>query len=660
MRRALTSLCLSALLLLAAAPRALPYTQQFTGATPIRWGSNTITVTLAPSITAPPANFKAGSDVNAAVRRALQRWSDATNITFNVVTGGPDAIPASNDGVNTISVSTANASFVASGGEPLGRTRVSFDTATGGIVEADIALNPGTTFSTDATNGTYDVEAVFVHEIGHFLGLNHSALVGASMSPRIAQNFSDPNTGFTLTQTTPRTLSDDDLAGIRSIYGQRNARDVGSIQGATNYPFAGAHVWAENTGTGRAVGSAITRSDGSFRIDQVPPGTYRVNIEYLDAPVFPGDITSPQGPYANLGQGPPFQSSSTTTTVAANATSNVVLSVLTAPPAVNLRTHGLNGIMHGGPMPLVPGTTYRYYVGGNGVDQIPAANFTVDSPFFQINAATFQSEPAFASQLGYPVVSFDLTVRDNAKVGDYSLHVRTAAGESAYLAGALAVDPYTDRVELNPIDAVDFFVRQQYRDFFFREPDPEGFATWTGILNGCPNQNNSVPTDPSARCDRSTVSSAFFLSTEFQLKGFYAYRFYRLAFARQPSYNEISADMRFLSGSTSQEVFQKRADYAAAFVNRAEFQATYGGTSNDTYVNRLMDRYQLASIRTPNPATPDDNSDANKVVLTRAQLIGALNAGSLTRAQVVRAIADSDQVGGAEQNNAFVSMQYVG
>ena len=49
MRRALTSLCLSALLLLAAAPHALPSTQQFAGTTPIRWGTNAITVTLAPS-----------------------------------------------------------------------------------------------------------------------------------------------------------------------------------------------------------------------------------------------------------------------------------------------------------------------------------------------------------------------------------------------------------------------------------------------------------------------------------------------------------------------------------------------------------------------------------------------------------------------------------
>jgi hypothetical protein len=656
MRRALTSLCLAAFLLLASAPPARPYTQQFTSSSaPIRWTTNTITVTLAPSITSPPANFKAGSDVNGAVRRALQRWSDATNINFVINTGGPDAVGTANDGVNTISVSTANASFT-SGGEPLGRTRVSFDPNTGAIVEADIALNPSTSFSTDATSQTFDVESVFVHEIGHFLGLNHSAAIAASMQPRTAQNFT--NAGFTLTQTIGRTLSDDDLAGIRSIYGQRNAQAVGSIAGTLNYPFAGAHVWAENSATGRVVGSTITKSDGSYRIDQVPPGNYRVTAEYLDEPVLATEITGPQGPYSNIGQGPAFQTATTTTTVTANSVSTPVLVVVPVSPTVNLRIQGINGILHGGPMPLAAGNTYRYYVGGDGVNLIQPGEFHVDSPFFSIDPATYATEPFFTSQLGYPVVSFDLRVLDNAKVGDFSLRARRSdTGEQAYLAAGLAVDPYTDRVELNPIDSTDFYVRQQYRDFFFREPDQAGFDGWVNLINGCPNRFNTDPNSPSANCDRLTMSFNFFFSDEFKLKGFYAYRFYRAAFARQPAYSEISADMRFLAGTTQAEVFQKRADYAAAFVTRTEFQQTYNGMSNTTYVNTLMDRYSLQQITTPDPANPDGSQ---KVTLARADLINGLNAGTLTRAKVLRAIADSDQVSSAESTNAFVSMQYFG
>jgi hypothetical protein len=661
MRRALISISLTAILLLASAPAAHPYTQQFTNSSlPIHWTTNTITVFLAASINAPPSNIKAGSDVNAAVRRALRRWSDAANINFDIRTGGADAVGAANDGANVISVSTANASFV-SGGDAVGRTRVSFDPNTGAIAEADIALNPAQQFSTDATPGTYDLESTFVHEIGHFLGLDHSALIGATMQPRQVQNAT--NGSFTLTQTSVRTLSDDDLAGIRAIYGQRTARAVGAIQGNLNYPFAGAHVWAENAATGRVVGSAVTKSDGSYRIDQIPPGDYRVRAEFLDEPVNAREITAPRGPYSNIGTGPAFQTAATTATVTAGSTTTVVLVVLLVPPTVNARVQGLNGIVHAGPMPVVPGATFRYYVGGDGIDQIPTSGFSMDSPFFQIDQASFQSsacvggctESSFAAQLGFPVVGFDLRVLDSAKFGDYTLRMTRSSGESVYLAAGVVVDPYTDFVELNPIDNTDFFVRQQYRDFLFREPEPG--QPWSGVLNGCPNQFNLDPASASVTCDRIHVSAAFFGSPEFQLKGFFVYRFYRVAFARQPTYEEIVPDMNFVTGSTTQEVNQKRDTFSNNFATRTEFTQAYNGMTNDTYVNTLMNRYNLQQVTTPDPVNPNGTQ---KVVLTRADLINRLNAGALTRAQVLRAIADSDEVGQAESNSAFVSMQYFG
>jgi len=63
-------------------------------------------------------------------------------------------------------------------------------------------------------------------------------------------------------------------------------------------------------------------------------------------------------------------------------------------------------------------------------------------------------------------------------------------------------------------------------------------------------------------------------------------------------------------------------------------------------------------VTTPNPATPND--DVNKVTLTRQNLIDGLNGATLTRAQVLRAIADSDQVFQSEFNTTFVAMQYYG
>jgi hypothetical protein len=86
---------------------------------------------------------------------------------------------------------------------------------------------------------------------------------------------------------------------------------------------------------------------------------------------------------------------------------------------------------------------------------------------------------------------------------------------------------------------------------------------------------------------------------------------------------------------------------------------TYGTLTNQQFVDALMNRYNLQQLTTLNPASPDDTS-APRVTLTRSDLVSQLTAGTLSRAQVVRAIADSNEVGAAEFNPAFVAMQYFG
>jgi hypothetical protein len=239
---------------------------------------------------------------------------------------------------------------------------------------------------------------------------------------------------------------------------------------------------------------------------------------------------------------------------------------------------------------------------------------------------TFQvqlSNPSSGSSLGTPSVA-TVTIVDN-----------DAAGAA------------------NPIFQTPFFVRVQYLDFLSREP--EAGEPWSGVLNRCPNIN--TPPEVITDCDRLAVSAAFFGSPEFQLKGFYVFRFYKLAYNRLPEYLDIITDMSFVAGSTAAEVFQRKAELATLFTQRSEFQSIYGSQTNAQYVNALMGRYNLTQVTTPDPAQPDG---AAKLTLTNAELTTRLNANTLTRAQVFRAIADSDQAGGAEFNNAFVGMQYYG
>jgi hypothetical protein len=225
-------------------------------------------------------------------------------------------------------------------------------------------------------------------------------------------------------------------------------------------------------------------------------------------------------------------------------------------------------------------------------------------------------------------------------------------------AGTTLVTPATATVTIldndaagapNPIFTTPFFVRQHYLDFLSREP--EQGEPWSNVLNNCSDVNNNPA------CDRLTVSAAFFGSPEFQLKGAYVFRFYKLAFNRLPEYGEIVADMSFVAGATAEEVYARKVQLATNFTQRSEFQTAYGGLSNSAYVTALLARYQLGSITTPDPAQPDG---ATKVTLTSTDLVTRLNAGTLTRAQVFRAVADSDQAGAAEFRNAFVGMQYYG
>src|SRR5215218_5567422 len=200
----------------------------------IRWPKKSIEISLSTSLLSPGANIKPDSDVVGAVRRALTRWSSLSNINF-VVTWSPllSVSPAEGgDGINLLTIGATVENEAFNSDSTTGRTRVFFDPETGNIVEADISINPspraedGTElqFSTDATPGTYDLEATFTHEIGHLLGLDHSVLLSSTMQGRQAINGT-----FGLPALTERSLSEEDRQRVRSLYGPRQR--VGRIEG---------------------------------------------------------------------------------------------------------------------------------------------------------------------------------------------------------------------------------------------------------------------------------------------------------------------------------------------------------------------------------------------------------------------------------------------
>jgi hypothetical protein len=187
----------------------------------------------------------------------------------------------------------------------------------------------------------------------------------------------------------------------------------------------------------------------------------------------------------------------------------------------------------------------------------------------------------------------------------------------------------------NPIDDPAFFVHQHYIDFLNREPDIDGYAGWIATLAACPQGNTS--------CDRISVSSAFFRSEEFQGRSFFVYRFYSTALGRIPHYREMMRDLSFVTGfMTDEELEANKQQFVEDFTSRQEFKNRYDAITDPTaYVDALL---ATAGVTVPN----------------RQQLIDDLAAGRMTRGQVLRAIAESQEVKSKYYNQAFVVTEYFG
>ncbi len=92
--------------------------------------------------------------------------------------------------------------------DTLAKTTVTFDAKTGEILDADIEINHAYNEITTADGKVvYDLRSILTHEIGHFLGLDHSADPASTM-------YADYEPG----STEQRTLEDDDKAGLCDAY----------------------------------------------------------------------------------------------------------------------------------------------------------------------------------------------------------------------------------------------------------------------------------------------------------------------------------------------------------------------------------------------------------------------------------------------------------
>jgi hypothetical protein len=229
------------------------------------------------------------SQFQSAVASAFSVWEEVptASAAFQFV-GFTSAEPFEDDGISAFGFQA----------EPeldrvLGATTFVVDVTNGQIVESDVFFNSIFTWSTVAAGeaGRFDLQSVATHEIGHFLGLGHSALGETEVRPEGGRRvLASGAVMFPISLgrgiIKDRTLQPDDIAGVSDLYPDGGFRDhTGAVTGRVvrnGNGIIGAHIVAFDPRTGALVGGFSLGQGGSFQITGLSPGAHVIRVEPLD------------------------------------------------------------------------------------------------------------------------------------------------------------------------------------------------------------------------------------------------------------------------------------------------------------------------------------------------------------------------------------------
>lgn len=394
----------------------------------LRWAKREITIAVSASLFSNNANIKYGSDVAGAIERGLDAWSQAAAVDFRLIRSDTfRASPAGfmGDGISLITIAPAAENILMLGQDPdaAAATRI-FYNRRGMISEADIVLNPTQQFSTDGTFGTFDLESALTHEIGHLLGLDHSALPSATMFDNYSRNGV-----LGSSRTTARTLSGDDVAAARALYGTRNTllccgNIVGAAANEQGEPAAGILIWAEDSETGRVLAAALADEQGRFKLSGLQDGTLRLFAaahRQMAGDGIGGVSAGFVGEYA-VRKG--FETKASIIVRDADGTGRKSIFA------------GLNGEFSTLAVPVLAGRASTIYLGG--------PEFGLESYQVGFNSPLINAIPdtlfKIEFALGFTGIGFSVLADTDIPEGDYSVFIERGNGERVYLPGILTVD----------------------------------------------------------------------------------------------------------------------------------------------------------------------------------------------------------------------------
>lgn len=176
------------------------------GGTLVRWRRESVAWTVARSVGEVPDGVEA-------VAAATRAWTGQASAPKLEVGDGKDALEPGLDGTNAVFF--APDGYAAAAGA-LAVTILSYDDATGEILDADIVINgsyPIGRVEAGKATQTYDVGRILAHEMGHALGLSDELVVkDALMYPYVPR-----------AQLLRAAPGNDDLAGLTTLYADADA-----------------------------------------------------------------------------------------------------------------------------------------------------------------------------------------------------------------------------------------------------------------------------------------------------------------------------------------------------------------------------------------------------------------------------------------------------
>jgi hypothetical protein len=253
------------------------------GLVPLRWKTFPIRYFVTnrdvPGVTAP--------QLQQSVASAMNSWAAVPDVAISSQFVGFTGVgPMSGDGMTVVGFQNRPDLD-----RVLGSTSFTIDTVTGEVIESDIFLNAQFAWSAAANGeaGRQDVESIALHELGHLLGLGHSAigeteLFGGGRRVLGAESVMFP-IAFSAGNLN-RSPRADDVAGMSDLYGgDAHRSSTGSVTGRVTKNGAGvlgAHVVAFNPASGKMVGGFSVSADGAFTIAGLEPGLHVLRAEPLD------------------------------------------------------------------------------------------------------------------------------------------------------------------------------------------------------------------------------------------------------------------------------------------------------------------------------------------------------------------------------------------